>query len=109
MGLTKNEVSNRGVYGLIFAGIGIAALEGIFASLPAFKGGTNDFSGGPARINELGWEIVNLPDGSSVIPHGQSMRMLNGGSNKVEVVGNISGNNLQLVQAEQTRRRGRTI
>jgi len=43
--------------------------------IPSFANGTNNFSGGLARINEGGrGELVNLPNGSQVIPHDVSMK-----------------------------------
>lgn len=35
--------------------------------------GTQNWGGGPAIINERGAEIVDLPSGSRVIPHEQSL------------------------------------
>lgn len=37
--------------------------------IPYLARGTDNFSGGFAVINERGGELVNLPDGSQVIPH----------------------------------------
>lgn len=44
--------------------------------MPAFAKGTDYFEGGVARINEEGGEIVNLPTGTSVIPHDASIKAL---------------------------------
>jgi len=44
-------------------------------SMPSFASGVNNFSGGIARINERGGEIVNLPSGANVIPHDISMQI----------------------------------
>jgi uncharacterized protein (TIGR02594 family) len=41
-----------------------------------FANGTNYSPGGPAVVGERGWEIVNLPQGSQVIPHGKSKELL---------------------------------
>lgn len=46
--------------------------------IPEFALGTSYFSGGLARINERGGEIVNLPNGSQVIPAARSQRMMEG-------------------------------
>jgi TP901 family phage tail tape measure protein len=43
-------------------------------SLPHFAGGTDDFVGGNAVINEKGGEIVNLPNHTQVIPHDKSLQ-----------------------------------
>lgn len=40
--------------------------------------GTNHWRGGMTRINERGEEIVELPSGSKVFPHGLSKRMADG-------------------------------
>lgn len=40
-------------------------------SVPAFAGGVSNFVGGLALVGEVGPEIVTLPRGSSVTPHGQ--------------------------------------
>lgn len=42
---------------------------------PYYAKGVTNFSGGLARINEEGGEIVNLPRGSNVIPHDISMEI----------------------------------
>ncbi|MEJ6397043.1 phage tail tape measure protein [Yoonia sp. 208BN28-4] len=63
---------------------GQAGLSGLLASalpaLPGFANGTNYAPGGWARINERGGEIVNLPNGSQVIPHQMSKDMMAGGA-----------------------------
>ena len=59
--------------------------------IPKFATGTNYFSGGLAQINERGGEIVNLPNGSQVIPHEKSKSMLKG-RGEVTVNLNIQGN-----------------
>jgi phage-related minor tail protein len=41
----------------------------IIGKIPSFASGVTNFAGGLARINEKGGEIVNLPNGSTVIPH----------------------------------------
>ena len=43
-------------------------------NIPYLAHGTDDWGGGPAVINEKGGEIVDLPSGSRVIPHDQSVR-----------------------------------
>ena len=50
--------------------------------------GTDNWRGGPTRINEEGGEIVDLPSGTRIIPHDVSMGMAknsNSGSNKVVI------------------------
>jgi hypothetical protein len=97
-----------GLPGLILAGIGIAAVETLVASIPAFANGVNNFGGGMALVGERGAELVNLPRGSSVYSNSKSKSLLdNMTPNKlqVEVVGSISGNNIYLANAETVRRR----
>lgn len=43
-------------------------------NIPYLASGTDNWAGGPAVINERGGEIVELPSGSRVIPHDQSVR-----------------------------------
>lgn len=43
-------------------------------NIPYLAHGTDNWGGGPAVINEAGGEIVDLPSGSRVIPHDQSVR-----------------------------------
>lgn len=43
-------------------------------NIPMLAHGTPNWMGGPAVINERGGELVDLPQGSRVIPHDQSIR-----------------------------------
>lgn len=52
--------------------------------------GTNYFEGGYTHVNENGGEIMNLPNGTQIIPHDVSTKM--GGGSNVTVNLNISGN-----------------
>lgn len=79
----------NGIIGVINAGIG--KLNTLSFDLPDFLGGkhvgvnipkipylkkgTRNWGGGMAVINEAGGEIVNLPRGSRVYPHDESLRM----------------------------------
>lgn len=83
-------------------GKGVSAITGWFkgggsgnsgSSLPGNATGTSYFGGGWTRVNERGGEIVNLPNGSKIIPHDIS-RQMNGPSISVHVVvqGNVIGN-----------------
>lgn len=58
--------------------------------------GTPYFKGGATRINEGGrGEVVNLPNGSSIIPHDKSKKVLNQKSDiniTVNIHGNVIGN-----------------
>lgn len=53
-------------------GIGGQTFEGL--NIPKFARGTENFTGGPAIINEQGGEIVDLPSGTRVIPHDKSIQ-----------------------------------
>lgn len=52
----------------------------VIKPIPNFALGTQYFKGGLAQINERGGEIVDLPNGSKVIPADKSKSMLNGGN-----------------------------
>lgn len=62
--------------------------------IPNFATGTSYHRGGLARINEGGrGEIVDLPNGSKVIPADKSDKLLNKNSNNVNIVVNINNTN----------------
>lgn len=50
------------------------------APIPSYAGGTSRHPGGLARINERGGEIVDLPNGTRVIPAQQTRNILRGGN-----------------------------
>lgn len=58
--------------------------------------GTNYFEGGLTHINENGGEIVNLPNGTQIIPHDVSQKIVGGSgttiSCPVTIQGNVIGN-----------------
>lgn len=43
--------------------------------IPNLSRGTNDWKGGPVQVHERGGEIIDLPKGSRVYPHDQSVKM----------------------------------
>ena len=45
------------------------------SKIPMLAKGTNNWSGGVAQINEKGGEIIDLPHGTRVYPHDESVRM----------------------------------
>ena len=51
--------------------------------IPMLAKGTNNWSGGIVQINEKGGEIVDLPRGSRVYPHDDSVRMARNEGKKV--------------------------
>lgn len=64
-------------------------------SIPKFATGTQYFRGGLAQINEHGGEMVDLPNGSKVIPADKTDKLLNGKSApiiNITVQGNVIGN-----------------
>lgn len=80
--------------------------NGAFASIPAmYQGGnsifdkknatgTNYFEGGWTHVNENGGEIMNLPNGTQIIPHDISQKMTGGYTVNcpVTIQGNVIGN-----------------
>lgn len=66
--------------------------------IPHFAKGTNNFRGGFAVINENDkGELVNLPDGSQVIPHDISLRYAEEAAARASIVNNSFGNiNVQI-------------
>ncbi len=61
-----NNIS--GVVGKLTGAMG--NVGGVLSHIPGFASGVNNFSGGWAIVGESGPELVNLPGGSSVYPHG---------------------------------------
>lgn len=65
----------------------------VITSIPNFASGTNFFSGGLAQVNERGGEIMNLPNGTQIIPNDISKIMAsNAGSNNAASVYNLTIN-----------------
>lgn len=63
------------------------------SKMPHFATGTDNFKGGFAVINEnQKGELVNLPDGSQVIPHDISLRYAEEAASKANVTNNTFGN-----------------
>lgn len=62
-------------------------------AVPHFATGTDNFKGGFAVINENSkGELVNLPNGSQVIPHDISLRYAEEAASKANVTNNTFGN-----------------
>lgn len=97
----------------IMGGIGnmISAVPNLLSKIPGvgkfFKGGegkvkhnalgTSYYSGGLTSINERGGELVDLPNGTRIIPHDLSKQIINNKSNSnitvnLTVQGNMIGN-----------------
>lgn len=90
----------------LFGGSGVSKLLG--GLIGANSMGTNDWRGGLTRINELGGEIVDLPEGSKIIPHDISKRIADkasggsgGGMNVHVTVGLDADANLQVKSISQ--------
>lgn len=81
--------------------------EGLYSQnlVPIFGGrtekknatGTNYFEGGLTHVNENGGEIMNLPNGTQIIPHDISSKMASAGSGltinvNMPISGNVIGN-----------------
>lgn len=58
-----------------------------------YASGTDYHPGGLAMINEEGPEILDLPRGTRVIPHKQSMQLLRGVPSYASGIGSFGGNN----------------
>jgi len=52
--------------------------------LPRNAAGTTSWIGGPTVVNEFGGEIMNLPNGTQIIPHDVSMRMAAGAGGRAQ-------------------------
>jgi phage-related protein len=61
--------------------------------IPKYQLGTSYHKGGPAEINERGGEIINLPNGSKVIPADKSQKLMNSSGINVQIIiqGNVYG------------------
>lgn len=59
--------------------------------IPGFAGGVTNFAGGMAMVGERGPELVMLPRGSSVVPNGQTQKILNGGSTVIDLHIDLGG------------------
>jgi len=57
-------------------GAGVSGWLGGLLTLPGNAGGTHSWRGGITRVNEIGGEIMNLPNGTQIIPHDISKRMV---------------------------------
>ena len=85
-------------------GIGGATFGGL--NIPKFARGTENFTGGPAIINEEGGEIVDLPSGTRIIPHDKSIQTAymqgvknnQSGGNNFSFNINIYGANMNLMK-----------
>lgn len=76
-------------------GVGGNSFDLNIPTIPRFATGTQYFRGGLAEVGEHGGEIINLPNGSQVIPADKSSQLLSGSGGvavNVTVQGNVIGN-----------------
>lgn len=60
------------------------------SKIPMLAKGTNNWPGGIAQVNEKGGEIIDLPRGTRVYPHDDSVRMAKKDGNKTITVAKIA-------------------
>lgn len=98
----------------IVAGVGLIALGAILkkqaaAQFPGFATGVRNFKGGTALVGERGPELVNLPQGSDVIPNRALQGTSTGGGNVFIAESVIRGTDLVTIfnrATAQNRRNG---
>ncbi|WP_156299012.1 phage tail tape measure protein [Streptobacillus canis] len=83
-----------GITGLITGGID--KIKGLFGfgkgvEIPKNAMGTPYFQGGPTMVNERGGELINLPNGSQIIPHDLSKKIVNNKTSNANITINING------------------
>ena len=88
-----DKIESVPLLGSLYSG-GKSALSWIGGKLTGNALGTSYWRGGLTRVNERGGEIMNLPNGTQIIPHDISARMAGGPrvSVHVTVAGNVIGN-----------------
>lgn len=90
-----SKSSGGGLLGGLFGGGGGGFLGGLF-NIGANANGTSNWRGGLTSVNERGGEIMNLPQGTQIIPNDISKRMADnssgGGSMDVRVYVDDDGN-----------------
>lgn len=88
-----NKIESIPLLGSLYSG-GKSALSWIGGKLTGNALGTSYWRGGLTRVNERGGEIMNLPNGTQIIPHDISARMAGGPRMTVNVMvaGNVIGN-----------------
>ena len=87
------EIESKPIIGQLYKG-GKWLIGGAVDLLAGNALGTSYWRGGLTRVNERGGEIMNLPNGTQIIPHDISARMAGGPrvSVHVTVAGNVIGN-----------------
>lgn len=87
------EIESKPIIGQLYKG-GKWLIGGAVDLLTGNALGTSYWRGGLTRVNERGGEIMNLPNGTQIIPHDISARMADGPrvTVNVTVAGNVIGN-----------------
>lgn len=87
------EIESKPIIGQLYKG-GKWLIGGAVDLLTGNALGTSYWRGGLTRVNERGGEIMNLPNGTQIIPHDISARMAGGPrvTVHVTVAGNVIGN-----------------
>ena len=87
------EIESKPIIGQLYKG-GKWLIGGAVDLLTGNALGTSYWRGGLTRVNERGGEIMNLPNGTQIIPHDISARMAGGPrvTVNVSVAGNVIGN-----------------
>lgn len=77
-------------------------LSGIFGGIGANANGTPNWRGGLTSVNERGGEIMNLPQGTQIIPHDLSKRMIDksGGGVTEIIIRNEPGTMVEIARNE---------
>lgn len=88
-----DKIESIPLLGSLYSG-GKSALSWIGGKLTGNALGTSYWRGGLTRVNERGGEIMNLPNGTQIIPHDISARIAGGPrvTVNVTVAGNVIGN-----------------
>lgn len=85
------------------SGVGVVAAQNVTKTIKGHATGVKLSTGGLRRINEKGGEIVNLPNGSSVIPHDESLKKAyQSGANSVTPTVSIAKLADQIVVREES-------
>ncbi|MEH6522569.1 hypothetical protein [Sulfitobacter sp.] len=72
-----SKTSGSGLLGGLLGG-GTSGLLGGLLNIGSNANGTSNWRGGLTTVNERGGELMNLPDGTQIIPHDLSKRMVDG-------------------------------
>ncbi len=101
--------SKFGLPGLIAAGIGIAAVQALFASIPKFESGGIVGNSPLQLIGERGPELISAPAGSRIYSNSETNRLLNSSSSiNIKIESITRGEDIHYVVKEIERKRGNT-